>query len=258
MYTFKIEHRVKVSYEKRGQGLPLVLVHGAFSDHRSNWEFVLPALAKQFTVYSVARRGRGETDATEGHSLEEEGLDVATLIGSIPEPVYLLGHSYGALVALSASCRARSRVRKLVLYEAPLPEILGGAIPQPMAQYAKARDWDAFSYWFFRNILTVPAEELNALRRTNLWRPITTDAQASLGDLSALSVHRIPSDDLAELRMPVLLQIGTESPRHLYATDILAALLADVRIDGIEGQAHEAMTTAPKRYANSVISFLAA
>ncbi len=58
-----------VSYDTYGSGPPLVLVHGAFSDHETNWAFVKPASEKQITVYVIARRGRGETDATEGHSL---------------------------------------------------------------------------------------------------------------------------------------------------------------------------------------------
>jgi len=43
----------------------LVLVHGSFSDHKTNWEFVKSLFEKQFTVYAIARRGRGETDATD-------------------------------------------------------------------------------------------------------------------------------------------------------------------------------------------------
>ena len=62
-----------MSYDKRGSGPPLVLVHGGFSDHETNWAFVMPLLMRQFTVYAVARRGRGETDATEGHGVEDEG-----------------------------------------------------------------------------------------------------------------------------------------------------------------------------------------
>jgi pimeloyl-ACP methyl ester carboxylesterase len=92
-----------VSYEKYGGGPPLVLVHGAFSDHKTNWQFVKPLLEKQFTVYATARRGRGETDATKGHSLEDESMDVVAMIQSIGEPVFLLGHSYGG------SDRARRR-----------------------------------------------------------------------------------------------------------------------------------------------------
>ena len=56
--------------------------------------------------------------------------------------------------------------------------------------------------------------------------------------------------------MPVLLQIGTESPRDLYVTDALAAALRDVQIAELRGQAHEAMTTAPELYAESVNRFL--
>ncbi len=70
--------------------------HGAFSDHRTNWEFVKPLFERQFTVCAIARRGRGETDATEGHSLEDESKDVVAVIQSVGEPVFLLGHSYGA------------------------------------------------------------------------------------------------------------------------------------------------------------------
>jgi pimeloyl-ACP methyl ester carboxylesterase len=87
---------VKVSYEKYGAGPCLVLVHGAFSDHRTNWEFVKPLFENQFTVHAIARRGRGETDATRNHSLEDESRDVVSVIRAIGEPVFLLGHSYGA------------------------------------------------------------------------------------------------------------------------------------------------------------------
>ena len=56
--------------------------------------------------------------------------------------------------------------------------------------------------------------------------------------------------------MPVLLQIGTESPRDYYVTDALASVLPDVPIGELEGQAHEGMTTAPEQYANAVRQFL--
>src|SRR5436190_23701161 len=111
MHTINSDHGVTISYDKHGSGPPLVLVHGAFSDHKTNWEFVLP-FSRRFTVYAIARRGRGETDAPKQRSLEDEALDVAALIRSIGEPVVLLGHSYGAHVALGAASLVPSRVRK--------------------------------------------------------------------------------------------------------------------------------------------------
>ena len=82
----KTPQGITVSFSKYGSGPPLVLVHGGFSDDVTNWEFVKPILEKQFTVWAIARRGRGETDATAGHSLEEEAQDVVALVESIEQP----------------------------------------------------------------------------------------------------------------------------------------------------------------------------
>jgi pimeloyl-ACP methyl ester carboxylesterase len=245
-----------VSYDKYGSGPPLVLVHGAFSDHKTNWEFVRPLFEKQFTNYAIARRGRGETDVTKGHSLEDESRDVVAVIESIGEPVFLLGHSYGAHTALAAAVKVPDRVRKLVLYEAAWPRVLGKEALARLEELAQRGDWEGFAVTFFHDRLFVPLEELNELRATELWPPIISDAEASLGDLRALSVYDFNAERFRDLRIPVLLQVGTESPRDLYVTDALAAVLPDVRIEELRGQAHEGMTTAPEMYAEAVSRFL--
>ncbi len=245
-----------ISYDRYGGGPPLVLVHGGFSDHKTNWEFVKPPFEKRFTVYAVARRGRGETDATQGHGLEDEGADVAALIRSIDEPVFLLGHSYGGQVALAAASEVPDRVRKLVLYEPPWPHALGDEFLARLEELARAGRWDDFAVTFFRDGLRVPANELDELRATELWLPIVADAVATIGDLRALVRYDFNAERFRELRVPVLLQVGTESPRGLYVTDALAAALPDVRVEELPGQAHEGMTTAPGMYAEAVSRFL--
>ena len=247
---------VNVSYEKYGAGPSLVLVHGGFSDHRTNWEFVKPLLEKQFTVYAIARRGRGETDATDDHSLEDESRDVVAVIQSIGEPVFLLGHSYGAQAALAAAAAVPDRVRKLVLYEGAWPRLIGKETLARLEALAKAGRWDDLAMTFFRDTLAVPVQELEELRTTELWPPIVGDARASLCDLRALSRYDFDAERFRGLRVPVLLQVGTESPRDLYVTDALARVLPDVRIEPLPGQAHEAMTTAPALYAQAVCRFL--
>jgi pimeloyl-ACP methyl ester carboxylesterase len=249
---------VTVSFDKYGSGPSLALVHGSFTDHTTNWELVSPLLAKRFTIYAIARRGRGETETTVGHSVEDESRDVAAVIETLGEPVFLLGHSYGAQVALAAAAMVPDRVRKLVLYEPPWPDIVDEGTLVRLDEPARAGDWDRFAVTFFRNVLSVPADELEELRATDLWPPIVADAEATQGDVRALSRYDFDADRFRELRVPVMLQMGTESPRRLYATDALAAALPDVRIEALPGQAHEGMTTAPEQYADAVSRFLLA
>jgi pimeloyl-ACP methyl ester carboxylesterase len=40
MHHIATAHGVRVSYERYGTGPALVLAHGGFSDHRTNWESV--------------------------------------------------------------------------------------------------------------------------------------------------------------------------------------------------------------------------
>jgi pimeloyl-ACP methyl ester carboxylesterase len=245
-----------ISYVTYGAGPPLVLVHGGFSDHETNWEFVKPAMQERFTVYAIARRGRGETTATEGHTIEDEATDVAALIQAIGEPVFLLGHSYGGHCALGAALLVPRLIRKLVVYEPPWPRQFKSEDLAGFEALAAARQWDDFAVIFFRDMLSVPDDEVQAVRSSRLWPPIVGDAKASLGDLRALVRYRFDAERWRGLDVPVLLQIGSESPRHFYVTDALAAVLPNARIETLPGQAHEGMTTNPDQYGAAVKGFL--
>lgn len=246
----------RISYETYGEGPPLVLIHGGFSDHQTNWAYVRPLLEPHFTVYALARRGRGATDATDGHGLEDEMEDAAALIRRIAAPVFLLGHSYGAHVALGAAARVPIFVRKLVLYEAPWPGLVDATTMAKLEALARAGDWDGFATMFLADVLAVPPEVLEALRGTEDWEAIVADAPASLGDLRAISRYVFDPERYSVLMMPVLLQVGSESPPELYVTDALATVLPKVSIGELDGQAHEGMTTAPEQYASAIRRFL--
>jgi pimeloyl-ACP methyl ester carboxylesterase len=247
-----------VSYSVAGSGPPLVLVHGAFSDHESNWTFVTPMFQERFTVYAIARRGRGATAATRDHALQDEAQDVVDVIRTIDAPVNLLGHSYGAHCALLAAAQQPQRVEKLVLYEPAWPHAVKPDALAALETLAAASAWDQFAFAFFANSLHVPADELDAVRRSELWPLIVADAPATLGDLRAFVAYQFDPRRFSTLDIPVMLQIGSESPRALYVTDALAAVLPNARIQARAGQAHEGMTTAPELYADVTMRYLLA
>jgi pimeloyl-ACP methyl ester carboxylesterase len=249
---------VTVSYDTYGSGPPLVLVHGGFSDHRTNWQEVKAMLADRFSVYAVARRGRGESSATQGHSVEDEAADVAALLHHIGEPAFLLGHSYGALCALEAATLHPAAVRSLVLYEPPYPHIMTPEVLAPLEAFAEREDWDGLVRTFMLDVVQVPLDEVNEIRASPFWSVWTADAKATLNDVQAVVNYRFDATLHRSLGMPVLFLIGTESPRDLYLTDALAAVLPDARIVELEGQAHEGMTTAPAQFVDAIAQFLTA
>ena len=52
---------ITVSYDRYGSGPLLVLVHGSFSNHETNWTFVKPLLQTSFTMCAVARGVAADT-----------------------------------------------------------------------------------------------------------------------------------------------------------------------------------------------------
>ena len=49
MHRVRSPAGITVSYDRYGSGPGILLVHGAFSDHRTNWEFVREPLENRFT-----------------------------------------------------------------------------------------------------------------------------------------------------------------------------------------------------------------
>ena len=250
--------RTTVSFDRYGSGPPLVLVHGGFSDHVTNWQEARPWLADRFTVWAVARRGRGGSSATAGHTVDDEASDVAAVLRRVGEPAFLLGHSYGALVALRAAARQPACVRKLVLYEPPHPQIVGEDVVARLEAFGEREDWDGLVEAFMLDVLQVPPAEVKAIRKSPFWNVWTADAPASLHDLRAAVAYSFEAARYRALDVPVLLLIGSESPRELYVTDALASILPDPRIHALVGQAHEGMTTDPAQFVEVITDFLLA
>jgi pimeloyl-ACP methyl ester carboxylesterase len=109
-------NRVQMWYDERGQGEPVVLLHGGFTDSRS-FDGNLAGLADRFRIFLLDRRGHGRTPDVDGPlTLELMARDtIAFLEKVVGEPARLVGFSAGAVVALLAALRRPELVERLVL-----------------------------------------------------------------------------------------------------------------------------------------------
>ncbi|HEV2760336.1 MAG TPA: alpha/beta fold hydrolase [Acidimicrobiales bacterium] len=112
----------------RGEGIPVILLHGGLATAAMSWTDVMPLLAGRYRVVAPDSRGHGGTDNAAGHlGYDQMADDVAKLIDvlALDRPV-VVGYSDGAQVALEFGIRHPGTARALVL---------GGAVSEPHDTY---------------------------------------------------------------------------------------------------------------------------
>jgi pimeloyl-ACP methyl ester carboxylesterase len=81
MDTVQSKDGTSIAYKRSGTGPALVLVHDTTADH-TRWAYVLPMPEQRFTVYTVDRRGRGQSEDSAVYSTEREYEDIAAVVSS--------------------------------------------------------------------------------------------------------------------------------------------------------------------------------
>lgn len=102
-------------------GVPLVLLPGQMSLW-SSYRKVMPALARQFTVYAVDVRGHGNSSWTPGdYSWDAAGTDIARFLRDVVgRPAIVSGNSSGGVLALWCAANAPDDVAAIVLEDPPI------------------------------------------------------------------------------------------------------------------------------------------
>ena len=100
-----------------GHGERVVLVHGDIFDGESTWRMQQP-LADHYRLVMMNRRGFGDSDEPDGGG-EDFDVDAHDVIEVLGAGAHLVGHSYGAVVALLAAARRPDLVHSLAVFEPP-------------------------------------------------------------------------------------------------------------------------------------------
>jgi pimeloyl-ACP methyl ester carboxylesterase len=119
-----VRNGVTLHVQELGAGPPVVMLHGLLVGSMATWYFTTaPLLAQTHRVLLYDLRGHGLSErAKSGYDVETMRADLdAVVSGFTSDPVTLVGHSYGAVVALRFAMARPDRVAKLVLVEAPIP-----------------------------------------------------------------------------------------------------------------------------------------
>jgi pimeloyl-ACP methyl ester carboxylesterase len=107
---------IDLAYTRRGQRIPLVLVHGYPLDH-TIWDEVLPLLESDFDIITPDLRGFGESEVVESrYKISDMATDIAGLLDELGiEKTAIAGHSMGGYISLAFARAYPERVLGLGL-----------------------------------------------------------------------------------------------------------------------------------------------
>lgn len=201
----------------RGDGIPLVLLHGGGSTIEVTFGRVLPLLAASRKVIAVEEQGHGRTSDREGPvAFESSADDVAALLRFLKvDQADVFGFSNGASVALQVAIRHPPLVRKLVFASSMTRR--DGAYPSL---------WEFMEQADFSNM---PAALKDAFLRVN---PDVQQLEA-MHDKDAArmrSFRDVPDEELRLVRASTLIVLGDRDivkPEHAVE---LSRLIPDARL----------------------------
>jgi pimeloyl-ACP methyl ester carboxylesterase len=252
-----------------GKGSPLVMLGGGtigaagFAPHAQ-------LLAKDFRVVRLQtlniERSQKKEPLPPKYSVKIESNAMARSLDrlGIVEPVDLVGHSFGALVALDFALDHPERIRTLVLAEPPAywivsPEELRSD-PQMREIYELARSFgptdEPTDEQLIRFLAALGRRDIQpAARGQEGWERWELSRRALRG-LSAVPNHTDDPKRLGHFARPVLIVTGTDTvPFHRRINDILAMSLARVERVELAG-GHGAPYTARDEFIAELRAFL--
>jgi pimeloyl-ACP methyl ester carboxylesterase len=120
---------------------PIVLVHGLASNARI-WDLVAPILAREFRTVAIDQRGHGRSDKPDhGYDFASVTNDLIGVIGALGfvRPL-IVGHSWGANVALQLAADAPELPSGIVLVDGGTTEVAAGmSLEQTLERLAPPR-----------------------------------------------------------------------------------------------------------------------
>ena len=214
-----------------GEGPALVMLHGLAIGNMASWfsSLALPLSSKRKVVL-YDQRGHGDSSfASSGFDLDPQAQDLQAVMDFHRldhEPVDLVGHSMGALIALRYALQNPRRVRRLALVDAPMP-----ACEHIAPSLVGVHSREALMQWIEQELAV--ARRLTGRRRERLQKRLTALLFETTLRQDVVQMAAEPDAALRQLQVPVALIYGRHSPCY-GAGEHLVSRLPQARLSTLE------------------------
>jgi pimeloyl-ACP methyl ester carboxylesterase len=251
-----------------GSGPGVVCIH-ANASSSAQWRDLMDLLSQSRLVLAPDSYGSGKSpdwNSERKLTLRDEVDLIEPVFTRAGTPFALVGHSYGAAIALMAALSNPDRVRAMAIYEPTMFAVVDAQRPPPNGVDG------------IRNTVLAAAKALDAGDRgaaaghfIDFWmgsgswsatspqrKPVIADSVANVRQWShALFRDPTPAQAFAALEMPILYMLGESSPESAHAVArILLPVLPRVQVVEFPGLGHMAPVTHPEVINAAIAKFL--
>lgn len=254
---------IEIAYDLAGEEgrAPVVMLHG-FPFNRSLWRAQAEALRATHRVIAPDLRGHGESEVVPGAAtMEEAARDVASLLDELNvESASVAGLSMGGYVALAFYRLFPERVRSLVLADTRAQadtdearrareENAGRALKEGMGVIA-----DAMLPKLFAPATQERQPEVVARVREMM---LATKPEGAAAALRGMAVRRDQTELLTEIKVPVLILVGSEDAITPPAdSQLMHGKIEGSRLEIVEGAGHVSNLERPEQFNRALLDFL--
>jgi pimeloyl-ACP methyl ester carboxylesterase len=250
-------------YEIKGSGQPLLLLHAGVADCRM-WDAQFEAFSKSYQVIRFDLRGFGRSNMPSGSFSNYE--DVRALLDFLQlKPVYLLGISFGGLIALDFTLAYPNYVQALIL---GAPSVSGASPSERIKQFWEEEDQaleggDIEGATELNLRLWVDGPHRTARQVDPEVRKQVRDMQLAIfkkeipDDIEEMELSPSAIDRLREVAIPVQVMIGELDleEKHTLADRLVSEIAGSQKVI-IPGVAHMLNMERPEVFNRRVQEFL--
>ena len=242
---------IRLAYERRGTGSPLVLLHGYPLDHHL-WDEVVPLLQDTFDLIVPDLRGFGESSTVDSfYTMEDIASDIAALLDHLEiEKTAIVGHSMGGYVALAFARLYPERITGLGLVST---QVLADAPDRRDGRYKSAAE---VADKGIASVVAAMTPKFTSDARLQEFARQSMEQQqpaAYIGALKAMAERVDSTPLLSSLTVPVVIVHGdADSLIPIDRAREVKAALPNAHLVEIGGAGHMPMMEAKERTAQAL------
>jgi pimeloyl-ACP methyl ester carboxylesterase len=242
---------IRLAYERRGSGAPMVLLHGFPLDHHL-WDDVAPLLSDTFELIIPDLRGFGGSSTVDSfYVMEDFAADIAVLLDQLQiQKAAIVGHSMGGYVALAFTRLYPERVTGLGLISS---QVVADAPDRKEGRYKSAAE--VADKGIASVVVTMTPKFTSDARLQEFARQSMEQQQpaAYIGALKAMAERVDSTPLLSSLNIPVVLVHGdADSLIPIDRAREVKAAVPKAHLVEISGAGHMPMMESPEQTAGAL------